>query len=448
MISLSEKNLTDSGDVFTRRNFLKIAGGSLLALTVPGLGSEGLGASSSDKLELGGIFSLSGPNAPVGRTIRDGARLAVERINREGGIGGEIELDLVVEDGKTSQTGASEAARRLANRGGIGFALGPLVGTHGRATQPILGGAEIPQMFFGTDVGFTDRHDEYPLSFRFGTQTALQFVPPLVYAVEERDQGKLFLLTPNNQQGGSIEEVVQNAVSRLEEGELVGSESYPPFNRDFSSLTSRVWNSEAEGVVIGTGVPADLVSVAREFDRQGLDPTEFGYYTGQTPNGAVAFENQIMDEGLGEGIIYSWHYDKREYGRVFERLDPPEEAEKMEAAFEERFGSPPDSAPSASWGWGGVRIIKQGIEGLMEERGKEEVLEMDLGTQLPSEVVEYLLPESKDEVGPEIETPFGNAGFLSCGQFDVGLGVGTVKDGERYLLKDRGYGREIIPPLC
>jgi len=442
-------SVSNSGDGagFTRRDFLKVTGSSLVGLSFSGLLAGGLRGASGKTITLGGIFSLSGPNAAVGRTIRNGARVAVETVNSSGGVWNDLQFELVVRDGETSQTGASKAARGLAGRGDVDFVLGPLIGTHGRATQPILDGAGVPQVFFGTDVGFTERHDEYPLSIRFGTQTSLQFAPPVKYAVRERGDEKLFLLVPKNNQGKSIKNVTESFLAELEAGELVGSEFYPPFNRDFSSLMAKVLSSEAEGVVIGTGIPADLISVAREFDRQGLDPESFGYYTGQTPNGSVGFKKQVVDKGLGDGVIYSWHYEKRRYGRSFQGKNPPEEAVDMESAYREEYGSIPDSAPSASWGWGSVRILKQAIEGLVAKYGRDQVMG-GLNDGLSLETINYLLPDDGENRGPVFRTPFGNASFLPCGQFNVRLGVATIRNESQYLLEDRGYGDEILPPLC
>lgn len=445
---MSKGNYQDEGKSLTRRTFLSLAGGSLLSVSLP-FALSNVASAASGPVKVGGIFSLTGPNAPVGKTIRDGARLAVHRINEQGGIGGKIKLDLIVQDGETSQVGASKAARRLVNRGDISFALGPLIGTHARAAQPIFGAAGIPQIFFGTDPGFTERHAEYPLSIRYGTQVKLQSAPVLKYAVEERGDEELYLLVPNDDPGKRFEKVVRNQLARLPGGELVDTSYYVPFGSDFSSLITKVMSSRAEGVIVGDGIPANLIAVARELDRRGVDMQQFGYYTGQTPNGSVDFEKQVAAKGIGDGIIYSWHYENGDYSREFERSDPPAQAKMMESAFVDKYGHPPDSPPSASWGWGSMYIIKQAIEGMIKDRGKNAVMEFDRQEELPREAISYLLPsDASTNSGPVIKTPYGNYGFLSCGQFNIRLGVATFKDKRRHLLKDRGYGEDIMGPLC
>lgn len=445
---MSKVNSQDEERSLTRRTFLSLTGGSLLSLSLPFTLSSSASAAPGP-LKVGGIFSLTGPNAPVGKTMRDGARMAVDRINDQGGIGGKIRLKLVVQDGKTSQVGASEAARRLVNRGDISFALGPLIGTHAEASQPIFGAAEIPQIFFGTDPGFTERHEKYPLSIRYGTKVKLQSAPVLKYAIEEREDEKLYLLVPNDEPGKRFEKVVRGQLARLPGGELVDTSYYVPFGSDFSSLITKVMNSQAEGVIVGDGIPANLIAVARELDKRGIDMEQFGYYTGQTPNGSVDFEESVVAKGIGDGIIYSWHYENGDYSREFERSDPPAQANMMESAFVDKSGHPPDSPPSASWGWGSMYIIKQAIEGIIEDRGKNVVMEFDRQEELPRKTISYLLPsDGSTSSGPVVNTPYGNYGFLRCGQFNIRLGVATFKDKRRHLLKDRGYGEGIMGPLC
>ena len=138
-----------------------------------------------------------------------------------------------------------------------------------------------------------------------------------------------------------------------------------------------------------------------------------------------------------------------DYSREFERSDPPAQAKRMESAFVKEYGHPPDSPPSASWGWGSMYIIKQAIEGMIRDRGKSAVMEFDRQEKLPRKTISYLLPsDTSTSSGPVMKTPYGNYGFLSCGQFNIRLGVATFKDKRRHLLKDRGYGEDIMGPLC
>jgi len=445
---MSELPDKSRANTITRRNFLRIAGGTLLSFSLPLTVGTGKNTGDALKLRIGGIFSITGPNSPVGRTMRDGAKLAIKQINSGGGIGGKIKLELIVKDGRTSQIGAADAARKLAGTPGVSFVLGPLIGTHGAASQPILAAADIPQIFFGTAVGFTDRHDKFPLSIRFGTQTALQTAPVLHYAFAERNDRELFLLAPSNQQGRDFKRVIERQIDGVPDANLAGSEFYPPFNRDFSTLFAKALNSGSDGLIAGTGIPADLVSLAREFNRQGVDPGKFGYYTGQTPNGSIGFFDQAVKKGFGDGVIYSWHYERDEYKRAFNREGQTEGAKKMESEFLKESGNLPGSLPAASWGWGGIQIINQAITGMMKQRGENKVLAMARTAGLPEKTISYILPDRTELSGPTFETPFGNAGFLGCGQFNVRLGVATFKNREKYLLRDRGYGNYLLDPLC
>lgn len=433
----------------TRRYFLKMAGASLLGGITATSSFSWWGKASPQTIKVGGILTLTGGNAPTGKGIAAGAQVATQTINQQGGIAGRIKVNLVVEDSKTSLTEATTIAHRLVNRGDISFVFGPIISSFGLATQPILAAARIPQIYLGATRKFTQNHDKYPLSIRYGTQALLQTAPVVKYAVAERNQDRLFVIAPNTDRGRGIIQATQRQLERLGKGKLIGTELYPPFNREFSTVITKVRNSGATAMLVGSGVPMEIIGAAQEYNRQVANPDKLGFYTGQTPNGSIAFWEEVAKKGKANGFIYDFLYEREEWGRSFPRTAPPTQATQMESAFLKQRGHRPSAGQLAAWGWGSLYIIKQAIEGLIEKRGEEAVLSLDPIKELPQEAISYILGEnSSPKGGPIFNTPFGNARFLPCGQFNLRLGVATFKDRKQYLLKDRGYGEELIGPLC
>src|SRR3954462_1626747 len=80
-----------------------------------GLAAAALAASAiaADNLKIGVVAPLTGPGAESGRFQINGAKLAVEEINKAGGVLGRP-LELVVEDDQTTNPGAVLAFSRLA----------------------------------------------------------------------------------------------------------------------------------------------------------------------------------------------------------------------------------------------------------------------------------------------------------------------------------------------
>ena len=73
--------------------------GAMLAGALAGCGNGGNGAGSTDEsnpnaFKIGGTGPLTGTNAIYGNAVKNGAELAVEEINAEGGI----QFDLKIED--------------------------------------------------------------------------------------------------------------------------------------------------------------------------------------------------------------------------------------------------------------------------------------------------------------------------------------------------------------
>jgi branched-chain amino acid transport system substrate-binding protein len=101
-----------------RRNVLKTLG-TLAGTGVVGSGSllgSAAWAQASKPIKLGFISSLSGPQAPLGQPMLLGAQIAVDQINKAGGVNGR-KLELVVRDDKAKPADATVAARELAGSG-------------------------------------------------------------------------------------------------------------------------------------------------------------------------------------------------------------------------------------------------------------------------------------------------------------------------------------------
>lgn len=101
-----------------RRNVLKTLGvvAGTGAVGTTSLLSTAAWAQASQPIKLGFISSLSGPQAPLGQPMLLGAQIAVDQINKAGGVNGR-KLELVVRDDKAKPADATVAARELAGSG-------------------------------------------------------------------------------------------------------------------------------------------------------------------------------------------------------------------------------------------------------------------------------------------------------------------------------------------
>jgi ABC-type branched-subunit amino acid transport system substrate-binding protein len=92
----------------------------LVGVLAPGCEGE------PETIEIGGILCMSGALAAMGDLISQGAILAVEEINADGGVLGK-NLTLTIEDSATNDATAFEAYKKLVEIDGVQVIVGPMI---------------------------------------------------------------------------------------------------------------------------------------------------------------------------------------------------------------------------------------------------------------------------------------------------------------------------------
>ena len=135
-----------------KRFWMVAAVGALAALTASLGGSIAYGGSSSANaaapIKIGAITPLTANFAPWGIQVRAGMVLAVNEINRTGGVKGRGQgrkLNLVVADDQSTNTNAAiDGFRRLTQQEGV-VAIGGIIGSPiGLATSRLAEEAKVP----------------------------------------------------------------------------------------------------------------------------------------------------------------------------------------------------------------------------------------------------------------------------------------------------------------
>lgn len=111
-------------------------------------------ASAADTLKIGLTAEMTGPNAESGAYQVNGAKLALDEINKAGGVLGK-QLELRVEDTQSNNNGAVNALSRLGAEGGVTAIVGPVRSTQIQAMAPTLARLGVPMIIGGTDPGLT-----------------------------------------------------------------------------------------------------------------------------------------------------------------------------------------------------------------------------------------------------------------------------------------------------
>jgi branched-chain amino acid transport system substrate-binding protein len=142
-----------------KAKFLKIAIGLAAATLVAS------SAVAADNLKIGLVAPLTGPGAESGRFQINGAKLAVDEVNKAGGVLGRP-LELVIEDDQTTNPGAVLAFSKLAGDKDIPAFIGSIRSTQIHAMAPDILKLGKPMMIGGTDPQLTRMGNPWLFRFR------------------------------------------------------------------------------------------------------------------------------------------------------------------------------------------------------------------------------------------------------------------------------------------
>jgi branched-chain amino acid transport system substrate-binding protein len=139
----------------TRRGFsLALATGVAMPAVLRRANAQGA------TMKIGMVLPVTGPAADSGRYALIGAKLAVEQVNKAGGILGK-QIELITEDDQTTNPGAVLAFSKLASQPDIVAFLGSIRSTQNHAMAPDILKTAKPVMFGGTDPALTHMGNQW-----------------------------------------------------------------------------------------------------------------------------------------------------------------------------------------------------------------------------------------------------------------------------------------------
>jgi branched-chain amino acid transport system substrate-binding protein len=138
---------------------------------------------AADTIKIGWLSSLTGALSSAAIAENQGVQLAVDEINKSGGILGR-QIELLTRDTAGDPTKAVNFAQQLAFSDKVHFVIGPVNSGEGLAAVPILARAGVPNLVIGAIDELIDPV-KYPELFALSTQTVngyqLQTITPSKY---------------------------------------------------------------------------------------------------------------------------------------------------------------------------------------------------------------------------------------------------------------------------
>lgn len=151
-------------------------------------------ALAQEKFKMGGIMSVTGGGASIGRSSTEAWKLAVEAINANGGVLGK-QVEFVLADTMTDPTHGVSEARRLLTNEKIQALVGPATS---QETIPVVGvTTEGKIMQVSTAASSQLTPEVGPFHFSTSVTAANQMIPNIDYVVDKLGIKKIAILSDN-----------------------------------------------------------------------------------------------------------------------------------------------------------------------------------------------------------------------------------------------------------
>lgn len=196
---------------------------------------------AADTFKLGGISSVTGGGASVGRSSTDAWKLAVEDINEAGGILGK-QVELIIADTATDPTHGVSEARRLIENEGIEAMVGPVTSQETIPIVDVTTAANIVQ--FTTAASSTLTPEVGPYHFSTSVTAANQMIPNIDFAIDTLGLTKLAIISDN---GGMSKAGVSDIIAYLKDEKGLEPVAIQEFQFRTEDMTPQLFSLRSAG---------------------------------------------------------------------------------------------------------------------------------------------------------------------------------------------------------
>jgi branched-chain amino acid transport system substrate-binding protein len=211
---------------------------------------------AKDPILIGYLPALTGPSSSTGIGINRGTQLAVDEINKAGGVEGRM-LELITRDTQSDPTKAVNATAELTRGHKVNIIWGPLNSGEALAVVPILARQKIPQLHSCWVDSLTDVQ-KYPLCYRNGPTNQQIGGAANRYAVETLKKKKIAIISDTTGYGTASLNAYVPMIKTIG-GEVVYQSSVDAANPDLKPEILRMQAAGAE-VIMPWSVNAGFLS--------------------------------------------------------------------------------------------------------------------------------------------------------------------------------------------
>lgn len=276
-------------------------------------------AGAAEVIKIGLLAPLTGPAAADGLSVHNSVKLAVERINADGGLLGKT-VELVTYDDRADGKEAVALARKLIEQDKVIAVVGGSYSTPSRAVAPIFQEEKLP--FVAAYAVHPDITKAGNFCFRNGFLGMVEGKSAAHVAVKLLGAKKIALLVSDNDFGRTLSEGFKYYMEKYAKGKasIVSLQTYPMPEKDFKAYLSKI-KQESPDLIFSSGYyfqTGPVVKQAREMGitayilgEEGADSPKFLEIAGPASEGFLIVTNLNRDDPRPEVKKFLDTYEKR-----------------------------------------------------------------------------------------------------------------------------------------
>ena len=306
-------------------------------------------APESEGIQIGFYGALTGPTATFALSGRNGARLAVEEINRSGGVLGK-RLDMLVEDDRGEASEAASVVSKLITRDHVVALIGENASSRTLAAAPIAQSYRVPMISPSSTNTEVTKKGDYIFRVCFIDPFQGKVLATFARGTLRAETAALLVDAKSDYSVGLAEAFRESFTGAG--GRVVSEQKYSEGDSDFSAQLTALRPLRPDVLVI-PGYYTDAGLIARQARSLGVETVLLGADGWDSPKLA-----EIGGEAI-EGAYFANHYSVD---------DPAPAVRAFIASYKKAHRAEPDSIAALSYD--AARLLADAIRRAGSTEGK------------------------------------------------------------------------------
>jgi len=314
-----------------------------LALLVSVLALAGCGAGGGNTIKVAILAPLTGPVPTFGESTRDGAMLAINEWNEDGGVLGK-QVEVILEDSQCSAEAAVSAANKVIDQDGVKFLIGEVCSSASIPVSEIVvekGALQISPTSTNEMVTVAEDGSTKPTVFRACFIDDFQGLVGATFVMDSL--GAQTAAVMYDQGNDYVRGLAESFMRHFEAagGTILVQESYTDQDTDFSAILTKVKDADPDVLY--------LPDYYNKVNLIGAQAKEQGMAIPMM--GGDGWDSSDADQSALDGGYYTNH---------FSPVDSRPVVQEFVANYEAEYGARPDAL--AALAYDAVYVLFQAME--------------------------------------------------------------------------------------